>query len=219
MRWNHSLAKSLEQTVAKNQTCQDISNAKLFTNIQLIAWNPTIHASCDNLDSMVGRSICISSSMFPGPYTTGGVTLNSPPASNTTWYNTQTTFRPPGTTTFVPNTTTASLVDARVSLCPLTPDDMLNGKTIYDLPDACAPLLLPYCWPDLDNPAPPSTRFPAICTPQRGMASSTTAAVAPTNAKPAPIVPSTVAGCRTYYKVLDGDNCHSIAKNFKVTLD
>ena len=156
--------------------------------------------------------------MFPGPYTTGGVTLDSVPSSSTTWYNTQTTFRPPGTKTFVANTTTATLVAARVSLCPVTPDDMLNGKTIYDLPDACAPILLPYCWPDLNKPAPSSMRFPAICTPNRVTTSSTTAAVA-TDAKPAPIQPSTISSCKTYYQVLDGDNCYSLAQNFGVTLD
>ncbi|KAI4193917.1 MAG: hypothetical protein LQ350_008077 [Teloschistes chrysophthalmus] len=131
--------------------------------------------------------------MFPGPYTTGGVTLNSPPASNTTWYNTQTTFAPVKITSVVPNTTTADLANARITLCPLTPADRLNGLTVYDLPDACAPLLLPYCWPDLNKPAPPSTRFPAICTPVRTTDSSTTttAAVA-TNVKPAPLEPSTV---------------------------
>ncbi|KAL8867363.1 MAG: hypothetical protein Q9174_005713, partial [Haloplaca sp. 1 TL-2023] len=156
--------------------------------------------------------------MFPGPYTTGGVTLDAAPSTNTTWYNSQTTFRPPGTKTFEPNTTTASLVAARISLCPVTPEDMLNGITIYDLPDACAPILMPYCWPDLSEPAPASKRFPAICTPERVTASSTTAAVA-TDAKPAPIEPSTVASCKQYYQVLDGDNCYSIAKNFDVTLD
>lgn len=65
------------QTITKNQTCQDITANKRFTSVQLISWNPyvwpfdtkvawlmdcrMIHSTCDNLDSMVGRSICVSS--------------------------------------------------------------------------------------------------------------------------------------------------------------
>ncbi|KAL8782913.1 MAG: hypothetical protein Q9213_005025 [Squamulea squamosa] len=193
-----------------------------------------IHPLCDNIDAMVGRSICVSppgslsysasplnittatmSSMFPGPYTTG-VVVENPPSINTTWYNTQTSFAPPATKTNAVNATTASLVAARTSYCPLTDDDIANGWTIYDLPDACASLLNPYCWPDPNKPVLPSTQFPAVCTPVRTTASS---AVPATTATPAPLEPSTIASCKQYYKVLDGDNCYSIATAFKITLD
>lgn len=152
--------------------------------------------------------------MFPGPYTTGVVVANPPPF-NTTWYNTQTSFPPPPTRTHTVNVTAASLVSARTSYCPLTEDDIADGWTIYDLPDACANLLNPYCWPDPDKPVLPSTSFPAVCTPSRAAATSSIPA---TNAAPTPLEPSTTASCKTYYKVLDGDNCYSIANNFKVTL-
>ncbi|CAL8580056.1 hypothetical protein XPA_005790 [Xanthoria parietina] len=101
-------------TVTTNQTCADITRGKQLTNVQLISWNPTIHITCDNLNSMVGRAICISppgttaytasqlnittasmSSMFPGPYTTGGAVVIGTSPFNTTWYNTQTTFSAP----------------------------------------------------------------------------------------------------------------------------
>ena len=156
------------------------------------------------------------SSLFPGPYTSGVVVASAPP-SNTTWYNTQTTFRAPPTKTATVNATTATLVAARTSYCPLSSDDIAGGLNIYDLPDACADLLLPYCFPDPDAPVLPSTKFPVVCTPTKATASSTSTS-APTNAKPAPIEPSTIASCKQYYKVLDGDNCYSIANNFKVTL-
>ena len=222
------------QTVLENQTCQDITQGKQFTNVQLISWNPVIHPSCDNLDAMVGRSICVSppgsssytastlsvttatiSSMFPGPYTTGGIILTDPPMINTTWYNTQTSFALPSTRTNIVNATTATLVAARTSYCPLTDDDIADGWTIYDLPDACANLLNPYCWPDPNKPALLSTNFPVACTPVR---TATTTTAPGTNAVPAPLEPSTISSCKQYYQVLDGDNCYSIANNFKITL-
>jgi hypothetical protein len=50
------------KTVQANQTCSDIINQAggTFSVVQLVSWNPTIHANCDNLDGMVGRSICVS---------------------------------------------------------------------------------------------------------------------------------------------------------------
>lgn len=133
-----------------------------------------------------------------------------------TRYNTQTTFSDPPTKTHVFNATAATAVAARTSYCPLTDDLIVDGWTIYDLPPACAALLNPYCWPDPNKPVLPSTRFPAICTPSAAPATSS-APPPPTNAIPAPLEPSTVASCKKFYKVLDGDNCYSIANNFKIT--
>ncbi len=48
------------QTVQANQSCTDIIGTQKFNYVQLISWNPIIHSNCDNLDSLVGRSICIS---------------------------------------------------------------------------------------------------------------------------------------------------------------
>lgn len=155
--------------------------------------------------------------MFPGPYITGSVN-SYPPNVNTSWYNTQTTFNATPTTTFVVNTTAASLIAARTSLCPISDDLYAAGFSDADLPGACQALILPYCWPDPDAPVPTSTRFPAVCTPSVVTASpaSTTAA---NNAVPSPLEPQTNPNCRQYYRVLDGDNCYSIASNFKITLD
>ncbi|KAF6233163.1 hypothetical protein HO173_008707 [Letharia columbiana] len=229
------------QKVLQNQTCQDITTNQAFTFVQLIAWNPTIHLNCDNLDVMVGRSICISppgssvykatlmntstvtmSSMFPGPYVSGSINSN-PPDATTSWYNTQTTFPPPVVTTFIANLTTASLVAARTSFCPITPDDFLNGLYEEDLPEDCDALIEPYCWPDPDAPTPSSTSFPASCTPFSGdsITTSNTPAVITTSANPlpSPLEPGTIATCKTFHKVSTGETCYSIANNYKVSLD
>jgi len=47
-------------TVEANQTCSDLTQGETFSFLRLTSWNPTIHTNCDNLGSMVGRSICIS---------------------------------------------------------------------------------------------------------------------------------------------------------------
>lgn len=102
--------------------------------------------------------------MFSGPWTTGTPDMN-PPNMTTSYYNTQTTF-PPGTTvTYIANATIESLEAERTVYCLITPQNYLDGITENDLPDACADLIAPYCWPDLNAPVPTSTRFPAVCTP------------------------------------------------------
>ncbi|ESZ90353.1 LysM domain-containing protein [Sclerotinia borealis F-4128] len=220
------------QTITANQTCADIIGRNGFTTIQLISWNPTIHSNCDNLDSMVGRSICVSppgttnyttsqmnittstlSSMFSGPWTTGTADMN-PPNMTTEWYNTQTTFPAGATGTYLANATLSSLVAERTIYCPITDQNYTDGITEADLPDACAPLIEPYCWPNISAPIPTSTRFPAVCTPTLDPTTTSTAA-----AVPSPTEPETVDTCTKYYQVLDGDSCSSIASNFDITLD
>lgn len=46
--------------IAANDTCDKIVAGQNFQLTQLVSWNPTIHSNCDNLDTMVGRYICIS---------------------------------------------------------------------------------------------------------------------------------------------------------------
>lgn len=46
--------------VAAEDTCDKIVAGQDYQLTQLISWNPTIHMDCDNLDTMVGRYICIS---------------------------------------------------------------------------------------------------------------------------------------------------------------
>ena len=155
--------------------------------------------------------------MFPGPYTAGSINVN-PPNISTSWYNTQTTYIPAPTTTITVNATAVSLIAARTSFCPITDEDYADGFSDSDLPDACQSLLLPYCWPDPDAPIPTSTQFPAVCTPSDVAAAMTTTTTAD-NAVPSPLEPQTDVNCKQYYKVLDGDNCYSIATNFMITLD
>jgi LysM repeat protein len=47
-------------TVKANDTCNSIIHGQSFGLVQLVGWNPTLHENCDNLDSMVGRSLCVS---------------------------------------------------------------------------------------------------------------------------------------------------------------
>lgn len=173
--------------------------------------------------------------MFPGPYYTTGSIAVAPPNITTKWYNTQTTFLPPSTKTITANLTAASLIAARTPYCPFTSEDILDGRSEADLPDNCQALLEPYCYPDPNAPVPKSTVFPASCTPPplRDAATSTTAAVTssssnkasasasptPSNTKPSPLQPSTIATCKQYYQVLSGDFCHAIAQKFSITLD
>lgn len=161
--------------------------------------------------------------MFPGPYITGSVAV-APPNITTKWYNTQTTFLPPSTKTITANLTAASLIAARISLCPFTSEDILDGRSEADLPDNCQALLEPYCYPDPNAPVPKSTVFPASCTPSRDATSTTVtssskASASPSDTKPSPLQPSTIATCKQYYQVLSGDFCYAIAQKFSITLD
>lgn len=167
--------------------------------------------------------------MFPGPYYTTGSIAVAPPNITTKWYNTQTTFLPPSTKTITANLTAASLIAARISYCPFTSEDILDGRSEADLPDNCQALLEPYCYPDPNAPVPKSTVFPASCTPPRDATSTTTAAgtvtsgskasASASNTKPSPLQPSTIATCKQYYQVLSGDFCYAIAQKFSITLD
>lgn len=47
-------------SVKANDTCKGIVQGQSFGLVQLLGWNPTLHDDCDNLDSMVGRSLCVS---------------------------------------------------------------------------------------------------------------------------------------------------------------
>lgn len=121
----------------------------------------------------------------------------------------------PTTTTIVVNLTAASLIAERTAYCPITEQDIDNGFTESDLPDACEDLLEPYCSPDPNAPIPTSTRFPAVCTPSRPTATSSSA----TNATPSSLEPNIIASCQQYYRALDGDTCYSITTHFGITLD
>jgi LysM repeat protein len=138
----------------------------------------------------------------------------NPPNMTTEWYNTQTTFAAGTTGTYLANATLSSRIAERTIYCPITDQNYTDGITEADLPDACASLIEPYCWPNISAPIPTSTRFPAACTPTLNPTTTTTAA-----AVPSPLEPETVDTCTKYYQVLDGDTCSSIAANFHITID
>ena len=67
------------KTLDQNFTCVELTRNQPFDLVQLLSWNPlvicfatacteyiandwsrSIHSNCDNLDSMIGRSICLS---------------------------------------------------------------------------------------------------------------------------------------------------------------
>ncbi|KAI1151808.1 hypothetical protein F4825DRAFT_421529 [Nemania diffusa] len=47
-------------TVQPGDTCKSILAAHSFTMNELVAWNPVLETNCDDMATMVGRSICIS---------------------------------------------------------------------------------------------------------------------------------------------------------------
>lgn len=168
--------------------------------------------------------------MFAGPYTTGSVVM-SPRPTSTSWFNTEMNLTAPPTTTYVFNSTLASLLHAITTLCPIQPSDLDEGWTIADLPDECEDLLDPYCYPDVDQPPPRSTLFPVECSPgyysDTSSISSSTGITTPSpasdsttsgSAKPSPIEPETVASCTQFYKVVRGDSCADISSRFDITL-
>ncbi|EOD48364.1 hypothetical protein UCRNP2_4885 [Neofusicoccum parvum UCRNP2] len=46
-------------TVQQNDTCDSIASANSISTVQLQAWNPSINAGCNNLNSSVGYEICV----------------------------------------------------------------------------------------------------------------------------------------------------------------
>ena len=153
--------------------------------------------------------------MFPGPFVSGAI-VTSPPEIATSWYNSQTHFAAPPTITYRANLTAASLIAARTSYCPISPEDYDRGVSEADLFEACQDLIESYCNPDPDKPIPTSTRFPAVCTPAQSPVASPTEDL---KAIPSPLTPNTVACCKQYYQVIGGDNCFSIATSSDISLE
>jgi hypothetical protein len=46
--------------VPPNATCADLLRNNDFTLTELLAWNPVIHSSCDNVLALAGRTYCLS---------------------------------------------------------------------------------------------------------------------------------------------------------------
>nr|POE90693.1 lysm domain-containing protein [Quercus suber] len=217
--------------VESDTTCTGILNGKPYYLNQLRSWNPTIHPSCDNLDVMVGRGICISPpgssdysvskhtptttsfSMFSGEFVAGdSATYDSSTIMIPTL---ATTFSVP-TTTYTVNVTQASIIDDYSVYCPVTEDFFDEGYSWEDLPDVCSSILEPYCTPDPNAASPTSTRFPHVCTPTIASASPTQTDA---NAKPSPLTPGTIDSCQQFYRVAQSDTCYGISQNYDISID
>ncbi|KAL4787164.1 hypothetical protein BJX76DRAFT_29075 [Aspergillus varians] len=166
-------------TVAANETCKEILADKDFTITELLAWNPIIHTQCDNLASLVGRTICVSppgSGDWHIPIT---VTYNetwtlpagdwvplpsATDAANVTWSDPY-AIGTVGTITATANTTYANLGASRITDCPVSDQDINRGFEWALLPEDCSRSMEPYCTPFLDEPAPPLTTFASSCLP------------------------------------------------------
>lgn len=202
-------------TVQSNQTCNDILSNKTFyltqvskvmsdyvrlycakLTCQLLSWNPTIHANCDNLGSMVGRSICVSppgstewdaapsitsrssTVTFVVPSTSfGTIPAQTAVPNRTTSYFVNTLLPNITTIAMTANATAESLLAQRTGYCPFNSSDYTAGLTIYDMPGNCSDLLEPYCFPDPDAPILTSTTFPASCSPAAALNISDTTSV------------------------------------------
>ncbi|KAL1835395.1 hypothetical protein VTJ49DRAFT_6815 [Mycothermus thermophilus] len=217
------------KTLDRNYTCSELTRGQPFGLIQLLSWNPSIHRNCDNMDSMIGRSICLSppgGGTYDVNVTTGhppNPTLDNPLVSSwvsadptdptttdidftTSWY-TPTLNRsatPSVIITMTFNETRASELAQQTQYCWLSDDDFANGFMEEDFPAGCQSLFDVYCFPTAGAPVPTEpARIPAVCTPDRATYTTdeppSTTDVPQTT--PVPYQPNMVEGCREFYKV------------------
>ncbi|GKZ34453.1 hypothetical protein AbraIFM66950_004728 [Aspergillus brasiliensis] len=219
--------------VQLDDTCTSILSNYTFYLNQLLSWNPTIHTNCDNLDTMVGKQICVGP---PGQgewdvtttnFTTSwNVTFVLPTTSFTTipaqtgapnyttsWFVTTSTISNyTQTATASPSAVVSSYNDLR-KYCPITFNDAMSGWDITSLPDDCYDGLLEYCEPSMNATMPTSTQFPASCSPAYYEATSSSAVVTPTQSA-APTQSGIAKNCDAYYVVKTNDTCASIVQEF-----
>ncbi|KAI3339953.1 hypothetical protein F4824DRAFT_498074 [Ustulina deusta] len=202
----------------------------------------TIHANCDNLPSMEGRSICLSppgggtfayNSSVTQPtqptLTSSLITqwvsaIGTIPTVNftTSWYSSE--FNSTGTASITStaswNETLASELVQQTQYCWLTDDDVDNPDE-EDYSEGCQNLMDEYCFPTPGAAVPPSpSRIPAICSPNTstyitGTLPSTTN---PPGATPTPYQPNMIVGCQQFYQVVGGDTCQQVADKFSIDL-
>ncbi|RDK37083.1 hypothetical protein M752DRAFT_310156 [Aspergillus phoenicis ATCC 13157] len=231
-------------TVQQNQTCNDIVKGQSFGLVQLIGWNPTIHQNCDNLESMVGRSICISSpggGEFSIPNGTNKTSTGLASSLITSWVPgtpvttmdniTTSWYSPiidpnytPSIPTFTPNATLSSLLAERTKYCWITAEDENNGFIPEDdLSDNCYSLYESYCdlGPTDPIPSPSPSAIPTSCTPTSSSASTTNSSPATTTtsgiATPTPTQPNVTNHCTKFHKVVDRDTCATISKQYGIS--
>ncbi|PSN61472.1 hypothetical protein BS50DRAFT_651680 [Corynespora cassiicola Philippines] len=163
-------------TIPAGQTCDTLSKRLGFTKTELLYWNPVLGSSCDNLDSMKGRTICITP---PGtntysfrPTATWDDAWTWPDGS---WTGGPTQGTPLGNTTefqFTIPTETLSLVESPnptlaeyYKWCPITSEMWDEGFSWEGLSTGCMNLLEKYCLPKISGSPLPSTSFPPTCFP------------------------------------------------------
>ncbi|KAJ5640415.1 hypothetical protein N7528_000040 [Penicillium herquei] len=218
------------QKIQKADTCSSILKGKSFGMVQLIAWNPMIHHTCDNLDGMIGRSICISppgggNFKNPSTSTTTSRTLSSSwftdwvSASSTSlssisnswyWMSTE-SIRIPTVTTFTINESFASHLSELTQYCWLNDDDY---ATVDPSEDFSAPI-------------PTSPVIPDTCTPGHSPMDTGTDSTIPTSTSstsrggvstPTPHQPGMIQDCNLFYHVEKGDWCEKIANQYHISL-
>ncbi|KAL4759198.1 uncharacterized protein BDW70DRAFT_169597 [Aspergillus foveolatus] len=230
-------------TVKANQTCQDIVRGQSFGLVQLIGWNPTIHQNCDNLDSMAGRSVCISppgggSFSMPDSSNSTSTGLASSivtawtPGETTTLTNLTTSWYSPtidpsynqSIVTYTANSTLSSLLAERTQYCWITDDDWDNLFNPDDLAQNCQSLYSAYCDPAPTAPVPGSSpAVPGSCTPVYSTAvpsstpqrPSATSSGVPT---PTPTQSGMADGCTKFHKVEKDEGCQQIADDYGIAL-
>ncbi|PWY68696.1 hypothetical protein BO83DRAFT_400387 [Aspergillus eucalypticola CBS 122712] len=230
-------------TVQQNQTCNDIVKGQLFGLVQLIGWNLIIHQTCDNLELMVGRIICIlppgggefsissinktSSGLLSSLITSWvpGTPVIIMDNITTSWYSP--IIDPnytPSIPTFTPNATLSSLLAERTKYCWITAEDENNSFIPEDdLADNCYSLYESYC--DLGPTDPVPSLFPSAipisCTPISSSASTTNSSPATTTtsgiATPTPTQPNVTNHCTKFHKVIDRDTCATISKQYGIS--
>ncbi|KAL4940189.1 hypothetical protein BDV06DRAFT_197177 [Aspergillus oleicola] len=236
-------------TVKANDTCSGIIQDQSFGLVQLIGWNPTIHEDCDNLDAMVGRSLCVSPPGGDGEFTlpnsqtrtvpslptsiiTSWVTatpITSYTTSSISWYEPIIDPDYTPTLSLTANTTYTSLLDERKIYCWVSEEELEEAELSLELdfPEDCLSLYHSFCEPPLTEPIPTSTPIPGSCTPTPVTdddpvdTTSTTSTTATTSAvaTPTPTQAGMVAGCTEFHQVAEGDQCGSIANDYDITLD
>ena len=128
----------------------------------------------------------------------------------------------PAVPTFTPNSTLSSLLAERTKYCWITAEDEINGFIPEDLSKNCYSLYEDYCDLGPTDPIPSvsPTAIPGSCTPKQSSFSPTTSSPSATSSvvtTPTPTQPNMAENCVKFHKVIEGDNCASIAKQYGIS--
>ncbi|KAL4936502.1 hypothetical protein BDV06DRAFT_233336 [Aspergillus oleicola] len=207
---------SLGSEICIEELCKGIIQGQSFEMVQLLGWNPTLWDDCANLDSMTGRSLCISP---PG----GDGNFALPPPHSTTRQDCDHDYTPTPIT-YTPNATYTSLINERLKYCWIT-DEQFEDEYFdpYDMEEDCVELFEDYCEAAVTDPVPMSpSSIPRSCTPTSESSTTTTSedtstatsqTAAPT---PTPTQAHMVSGCTGFHHVESGDECGTIAAKYDI---